>query len=60
MSAPVPLGALLGATGLRSARTLVDLVPYCPAPTPSDVARVLRTVEDQGTSAWTKIEKAAR
>lgn len=32
MSAPVPLGALLGAAGLRSARTLVDLVPYCPRP----------------------------
>ncbi len=53
MSAPVPLGALLGAAGLRSARTLVDLVPYCPAPTPSDVACLLPMVEDQGPSAWT-------
>lgn len=59
MSAPVPLGALLGAAGLRSARTLVDLVPYCPAPTSTDVARLLRTVEDQGPSAWTRLGTAA-
>ena len=55
MSAPMPLGALLGAAGLRSARTLADLVAYCPAPTPTDVARLLRTVEDQGASAWTTL-----
>lgn len=62
MSAPVPLGALLGAAGLRSARTLVDLVPHCRAPTGTtrtDVARLLRTVEDQGASAWTTLGKAA-
>lgn len=59
MSAPVPLGALLGAAGLRSARTLVDLMCYCPAPTPSDVTRLLRAAEDQGPSAWTKLGKAA-
>ncbi|MBW4030467.1 MAG: hypothetical protein HIU57_07290 [Acidobacteria bacterium] len=45
MSAPVPLGALLRASGLRSARTLVDLLAYCPSPDDAPVAAVLRTVE---------------
>ena len=45
MSAAVPLGALLQASGLRSARTLVDLVDYCPMPDQDAVARVLRIVE---------------
>ncbi len=45
MSAPVPLGALLRASGLRSARTLVDLLAYCPSPDEAAVAAVLRTVE---------------
>ena len=45
MSAPVPLGALLRASGLRSARTLVDLVKYCPSPDEAAVTAVLRTVE---------------
>ena len=45
MSAPVPLGALLRASGLRSARTLVDLLVYCPSPDEAAVAAVLRTVE---------------
>jgi hypothetical protein len=45
MSAAVPLGALLRASGLRSARTLVDLVDYCPLPDEDAVARVLRAVE---------------
>jgi hypothetical protein len=43
MSAPVPLGALLRASGLRSARTLVDLVGYCPTPDEASVTAVLRT-----------------
>lgn len=43
MSAPVPLGALLRASGLRSARTLVDLVGYCPEPDESAVLVALRT-----------------
>lgn len=42
MSAAVPLGALLRASGLRSARTLVDLVGYCPEPDEAQVAAVLR------------------
>ena len=45
MSAPVPLGALLRASGLRSARTLVDLLAYCPSPDEAAVAAILRTVE---------------
>lgn len=44
MSAPVPLGALLRASGLRSARSLVDLVGYCPEPDEVQVAAVLRTI----------------
>jgi len=42
MSASVPLGALLHASGLRSPRTLNDLLPYCPAPDPLEVAAALR------------------
>ena len=45
MSAPVPLGALLRASGLRSARTFVDLLAYCPSPDETAVAAILRTVE---------------
>ena len=45
MSAEVPLGALLRASGLRSARTLVDLISYCPLPSEDAVARTLRAVE---------------
>lgn len=41
LAAGVPLGALLHAAGLRSARTLVDLLPYCPAPDEEAVARLL-------------------
>ena len=44
MSAPVPLGAVLAAAGLRSARSLAELVAYCPAPDPVVVARILREV----------------
>ena len=45
MSAEVPLGALLRASGLRSARTLVDLISYCPLPSEDAVVRTLRAVE---------------
>jgi hypothetical protein len=40
-SAPVSLGALLNASGLRSARTLVDLLQYCPMPSEAEVAVAL-------------------
>jgi hypothetical protein len=46
MSAPVPLGALLRASGLRSARTLVDLVGYCPEPDEAAVIVALRAVDE--------------
>lgn len=49
MSAPVPLGALLRASGLRSARTLVDLVAYCPEPDESVVSAALRVAGEVGT-----------
>ncbi|HEU4675331.1 MAG TPA: hypothetical protein VFS29_05055, partial [Motilibacteraceae bacterium] len=41
MSANVPLAALLAAAGLRSARTLTDLLAHCPAPDPAQVAVAL-------------------
>ena len=41
MCADVPLGALLGAAGLQSPRTLVDLLPYCPDPEPEAVDQML-------------------
>ena len=50
MSAPVPLGALLRASGLRSARTLVDLLAYCPSPDEAAVAAILRTYEERGNA----------
>jgi hypothetical protein len=50
MSADIPLGALLRASGLRSARTLVDLVKYCPEPDEAAVAAILRTVQERESS----------
>ena len=47
MSAPVPLGALLRASGLRSARMLVDLLAYCPEPDEAAVASILRTYQER-------------
>ena len=41
MNAPVPLNALLSAAGLKSARTLTDLLAYCPPAEPEQVAVVL-------------------
>ncbi|MDA8297563.1 MAG: hypothetical protein M0004_13440 [Actinomycetota bacterium] len=38
MCARVPLGTLLAAAGLRSARSLTDLLVHCPAPDPAEVA----------------------
>ena len=46
MCAPIPLSVLLCTAGLRSARTLADLLPYCPAPSDADVQRVLALVSD--------------
>ncbi len=44
MSADLPLGVLLKVSGLRSARTLVDLLSYCPAPDEEAVLAALRLV----------------
>jgi hypothetical protein len=41
MTAVVPLGVLLRAAGLRSARSLTDLLAHCPEPDPADVALAL-------------------
>ena len=41
MCAQVPLGPLLAAAGLRSARSLTDLLAHCPAPDPAEVAAAL-------------------
>ncbi len=41
MCAPVPLAELLRSAGLRSARSLTDLLVYCPEPGPVDVATAL-------------------
>lgn len=51
MSAPVPLGALLHASGLRTPRTFTDLLPYCPAPDPDAVAAVLRSFDAGGVAS---------
>ena len=46
MCAPIPLNVLLCTAGLRSARTLADLLPYCPAPDDADVQRILAAIPD--------------
>jgi hypothetical protein len=46
MCAPIPLNALLCTAGLRSARSLADLLPYCPAPSDADVHRILAAIPD--------------
>ena len=46
MCAPIPLNVLLCTAGLRSARSLADLLPYCPAPAVADVQRILAAVAD--------------
>ena len=45
MCARVPLGALLSAAGLRSARSLTDLLVHCPTPDPAEVAAALVHLE---------------
>ncbi len=45
MCARVPLGTLLTAAGLRSARSLTDLLVHCPAPDPAEVAAALVHLE---------------
>lgn len=50
MSAAVPLGALLHAAGLRTPRTLADLLPFCPPADPEAVAAVLRATDRQVAS----------
>ena len=50
MSAPVPLGALLHAAGLRTPRTLADLLAHCPPPDPLAVAAVLRATGSEVAS----------
>ena len=51
MCAPVPLAMLLNAAGLRSARTLADLLAYCPPPAQADTDRVLAALDDGHSSA---------
>lgn len=46
MCAPIPLNVLLSTAGLRSARSLADLLPYCPAPNEVDVQRILAAMPD--------------
>ncbi len=48
MCAPIPLGVLLAAAGLRSARSLCDLLSHCPAPDPAVVAAALAHLDHAG------------
>ncbi|MGY1821616.1 hypothetical protein [Geodermatophilus sp. SYSU D00079] len=41
LAVPVPLAVLLQAAGLRSARPLVDLLPYAPLPDDDTATRLL-------------------
>jgi hypothetical protein len=50
MSAAVPLGILLHASGLRTPRTLADLLPYCPPADPDAVAALLRSLGGEAAS----------
>ena len=45
MNAPVPLSVLLAAAGLKSARTLTDLLEYCPPARDVDMAMVRDAVD---------------
>lgn len=49
MNAPVPLNVLLSAAGLKSARTLTDLLAYCPPVDPAQAAAVLHALESHTT-----------
>lgn len=44
MCADVPLADLLHASGLTGARTLADLLPYCPPSDPDTITEVLATI----------------
>lgn len=46
MNSDIPLASLLQIAGLRSARSLADLLPLCPAPDPAAVQRALLEIED--------------
>jgi len=46
MCAAVPLADLLRAAGLRSARTVADLLPYCPDADPAVIAAALAAMLD--------------
>jgi hypothetical protein len=47
MCAPMPLAEVLRAAGLGSARTLTDLLPFCPKPDDAAVAGALAMMRDQ-------------
>ena len=51
MSADLPLGVLLKVSGLRSARTLVDLLPYCPEPSEEAVLAALRAAGERSVNS---------
>jgi hypothetical protein len=51
MCAPVPLADLLRAAGLRSARTIGDLLPYCPDADPAVIGAALAAMGDAATTA---------
>jgi len=51
MCAPVPLADLLRAAGLRSARTIGDLLPYCPDGDPAVIAAAMAAMGDAATTA---------
>jgi hypothetical protein len=51
MCAPVPLADLLRAAGLRTARTIGDLLPYCPDADPAVIAAALAAMGDAATTA---------
>jgi hypothetical protein len=44
MNAPIPLAALLRLAGLGSARSLVEILEFCPYPDPKEVAAAARLV----------------
>lgn len=46
MNAPIPLPALLRAAGLKTARTLADLLPLCPTPEPAELNKIVTTVRN--------------
>lgn len=41
MNAAIPLSVLLAQAGLRSARSLAEILPYCPHPDPVEVAAIV-------------------